>query len=193
MSTPAFLGVAPAPSWEAGETPAELQLEGWVQAIALVDLRAGVLAACVCAEQACEVARQLSVASGLDFGAPDQSWGGALAPVEQVARVRRWLDEGLPIPPRTADYSRQQNIWDDDMRPVAAYPGDWFTYFVEASNLLVMAVLHGDDPGPYGEWPGVPCAARSALCSYKAMNGPGRDRDADLASLRAAVQAALSP
>ena len=188
---PDFDSCSPSSEWAGQETELERSFEGWIETIARTDPAAGVLAACVCAEYAFPIAKRHAEASDLDFGAPDQSWGGAVPPDEQVARVRAWITDGTPIPHHTADYARQQNVWDEDMRPMADYPSDWFVYCVEASNLLVMAVLHDDQGGPYGKWPGTICAARSAVCSYKAMYGPGGDRQTDLITLRLEVEKAL--
>jgi len=54
-----------------------------------------------------------------------------------------------------------------------------------------MAILHDDEAGPYDTWRRSLCAARSAVCSYKAMHRPGDDRDADLLQLVSAIRAAL--
>jgi hypothetical protein len=189
---PAFDSDLAGTPWDVCETAGEQQLANWVEAIARADHRSGVLAARVCAEVALPVARSSAVASGLGFAEPDRPWGASLAPVEQLDRVRRWLDQGMEIPARTLDVSRQLNIWDDDLRPPPDAPDSWFTYFVEASNLLVMAARNGDAPGAYGSWSGPVAAGRSAVCSYKAMHRPGHDRQADLDLLRAAVQSALA-
>lgn len=182
---------APSEEWDGGETALERSLEGWVEAIAGADPRAGVRAAMACAEHALPIVEASARASRLDVGAPDQEWGDSKTPIEQLAAVRAWLDSGADIPPHTADYTRQLNVWDEDLRPVEDAPEDWFVYFVETTNLLLMAILHGDESGPYDTWRRSLCAARSAVCSYKAMHRPGGDREADLRQLIAAVRAAL--
>ena len=179
--------------WDGSETELEGGLERWVEALAEADGRLGVRVAIACAEHALPLVRESAAASGLDFGGPDDEWGCSMAPSEQLGAVRRWLDEGDELPPPTVDYTRQLNVWEDDLRPPDESPGTWFTYFVEATNLLAMAVLHGPEPGPYGEWRGPRCAARSAVCAYKAMNRDDGDRIADLEALLAAVEDALGP
>ena len=64
----------------------------------------------------------------------------------------------------------------------------WYVYFVEATNLLVMAALHDERGGPFGHWGRPRCAARSAVCSYKAMSSPGADRRAHLTALLVAIE-----
>jgi hypothetical protein len=182
-------GFAPSESWDGCESELEGALEGWIEAIAKADARSGVQAALACAELALPVVRASAQASADDVGGPDQSWGDSKAPVEQLAAARAWLGAGTAIPPHTADYTRQLNVWDEDLRPVDA--DGWFVYYVEATNLLVMAILHDDQGGPYRTWPRARCAARSAVCSYKAMHRPDDDRDADLARVIGAVRVAL--
>ena len=103
-------------------------------------------------------------------------WGHEVSAVDQVTQVQKWIESGASLE-HTADYTRQLNVWDDDLRPTSVE--DWFLYYVEASNLLVMAALHGANQGPYGTtWTGPMCSARAAVCAYKAMNHPKADREA---------------
>lgn len=166
--------------WEGAQTELEIGLERWLESVATADGRQGVEVATAFASRALEVVRANAEASGLGFGGPDEEWGDSPPASEQLEAIRRWVEEGTDLPKSTVDYTRQLNVWEDDLRPGNDSPGSWYMYFVEATNLLGMAVLHGDEPGPYGEWRGPRCAARSAVCTYKAMNRDGGDRVADL-------------
>lgn len=181
----AFVAVEP---WEARQTDLEGALEGWVEAIAKEDRRAGQLAALACAEHALPVIAATAEASGLDFGGPDQTWGDAFTPREQLAAARAFLEDGKALPDKITDYTRQLDVWDEDLRPDEDSPEGWFVYFVEATNLLLMALKHDEGGGPYGTWRGSMCAARSAVCSYKAMHRAGDDREVDASALIDAIR-----
>lgn len=175
--------------WEGAQTELEIGFERWLVSVATADGRSGIRVATACAEAALPLVRANAAASGLGFGGPDAEWGDSPAPSEQLEAVRRWLDEGADFAGSNVDYTRQLNVWEDDLRPTDA--AGWFAYSVEATNLLGMAVLHGTERGPYGEWTGPVCAARSAICTYKAMNRDGGDRSADLETVLTATRAVL--
>lgn len=181
----------PSGSWEGRETALEAGLEGWVEAIAKADARAGGVAALACAEHALPIVAASYAASGMDFGGPDDEWGDSATPRQQLEHVRAWVEHGTPIPELAADYTRQLNVWDEDLRPTQGNLEGWYVYFVETTNLLVMAILHDESGGPYGTWSGSVSAARSAVCSYKAMHRAGSDRGDDAAALIAAIKSAF--
>jgi len=182
----------PAESWDGAETDLERRFEGWIQTLA-ADRLVGIAAARACVELALPVAVTSSAASGLDFGGPHHDWGHpiGLTSAQQLEAVRALMDTGTALPKHTADYTRQLNVWDEDLRPLSGDPGSWFTYFVEATNLLVMACLHDDGAGPYGEPSRRSCASRAAVCAFKSMHTSDTDRETDLRGLIDAVEAAV--
>lgn len=187
----ALAGYPPSSAWEGIQHALERGLEGWVEAVARADKTAGVAAAAAVVQHALPIARRNYEASKLDYGGPDEGWAGwECAPVEQLSRVRAWLDSGGndELPALTADYTRQLSIWDDDLRPAVDSPAGWYIYFVEATNLLAFAVLHGADGGPYGTWSHPACAARAAVCAFKSMNAAGSDRRAGARALIDAIR-----
>ncbi len=126
----------------------------------------------------------------MDFGSPDVLWGDGCAPMEQVAAARTWFEASEPAPLEgIVDYTRQLNVWDDDLRPDDHSPEAWYLYFVEATNLLAMAVNHDGTGGPYGTWSAPLCAARAVVCAFKTMWRPGVARADDALALIDAARA----
>ena len=180
----------PAKPWDAVDTNLERRFEGWIENLA-ADRQTGIVAAAACVELALPIAAASSTTGGQDFGGPYQGLGHVLTPAQQLDAVSAYIESGTALPRHTVEYSRQVRVGDPDLRPFPDDPAHWCWYFVEATNLLVMACLHGDGGGPHGEPTGRSCAARAAMCAYKSMHTAGVDRETDLRRLIAAVQSTI--
>ena len=190
----------PSRHWEADQPPSERGIEGWIEAITVADRWSGIAAAAAAAQWALPLVTSASNANtGIDFGGPDDGLGGDVSPREQVSRVRQWLKTPTPQATRAvseaAERTRQLNVWDEDLRPLADDPSTWYWYFVEAANLLTFAVVNNETGDPDGSdinWPASVCAARSGVCAHRSIHAAGVTREVDAEAIIAAVRAALS-
>ena len=174
MKVEALYGHEPSGEWAGRETELEGALEGFVESLTRSDRAKGLQLAYGICERALPMAIAGFEASGMDFGDPrdPDGWGDTGSAVEQLEQIKGALEGGFYELTGVIDYTRQLNVWDEDLRPAGLDTA--YLWYLEAPNLLAMAVVH-EESGPYGTWAGPICAGRAAVCAFKSALQEGRE------------------
>ena len=120
--------------------------------------------------------------------------GGGCAAVELTDWWSRLRAEVAATAPDFAAYlridpTRQQHVWDDDLRPEDEHAYFWYLEVGQCCGLAI--TRDGGDPasGSSYDWDGATCVGRGLVLAVRGLRMPGVDLGALLADVRGALAA----